>query len=366
MVRKQRIFSVSSPAADQLETTHSQPFLSKFAASFTPIICLSAISHNQIVSGGDCAIVWNVEKQVEELVLRNKFNNAFVSVCATVKQDYILTANQNESTVNIYNFTNGELVKQLDDHEDQVNDVVVTPDDKYIVSGSSDRRILIWTLLPGKIFSTVPFELLWNLQGHSGAVTTVLVTPKITHIVSGSADKQLRVWDFHSGECVQTLTGHTFGIDKVLTTSANDKLVSSAGNQIKIFDFSLSTCVKTIITKTSVKGGLALSTDNKLIYAGNYFGGIEIFEMITGVVVRNLTFHNSIAVKCLLMSEEGKLVSSDNRGNLFLFDCNTGKKNYNAHMCGHDHVINNLYATKRSHHVISVSKDALIKIWDVR
>ena len=70
-------------------------------------------------------------------------------------------------------------------HAKQVTTVVVTRDNKYIISGSEDNTIRIWNLLE-KTQESV-------LQGHSKQVTTVAATSDNKYIISSSLDKTIRI-----------------------------------------------------------------------------------------------------------------------------------------------------------------------------
>ena len=50
-----------------------------------------------------------------------------------------------------------------------------------------------------------------TLAGHTDAVLSVAVSSDGTTAVSGSADKTVRVWDLTTGECRQTLAGTRMG-----------------------------------------------------------------------------------------------------------------------------------------------------------
>ena len=50
-------------------------------------------------------------------------------------------------------------------------------------------------------------------MGHSREVTSVSFSPGGSRIVSGSQDKTVRVWDAVTGEVINTLTGHSYGLE---------------------------------------------------------------------------------------------------------------------------------------------------------
>ena len=46
-------------------------------------------------------------------------------------------------------------------------------------------------------------------KGHSSPVISIAISPDRNSIVSGSWDETIKVWDIHSGECLNTLEGHS-------------------------------------------------------------------------------------------------------------------------------------------------------------
>jgi WD40 repeat protein len=73
-----------------------------------------------------------------------------------------------------------------------VRAVAVSPDGRFIVSGSDDRTVKVWELESGR--------LLRSLEGHTGGVRAVAVSPDGRFIVSGSEDRTIRAWDPESRE----------------------------------------------------------------------------------------------------------------------------------------------------------------------
>jgi WD40 repeat protein len=76
--------------------------------------------------------------------------------------------------------------------------MVVSPDERHIVSGSYDGTVAVWDLDSG--------TRLHSLQGHQESVNSVAVSPDGRHIVSGSYDGTVAVWDLESGRCLASLT----------------------------------------------------------------------------------------------------------------------------------------------------------------
>jgi WD40 repeat protein len=72
-----------------------------------------------------------------------------------------------------------------------VNSVIISSDNKFIVSGSIDKTIRVWDRESG--------TQLKKLKGHNGWVNSVAISSDNKFIVSGSQDKTIRVWERENG-----------------------------------------------------------------------------------------------------------------------------------------------------------------------
>ena len=105
-------------------------------------------------------------------------------------------------------------------HTGSVTSVAFSPDGTYIVSGSNDKTIRVWSK-QGQVGS--PF------QGHTHSVNSVAFSPDGGHIVSGSKDKTIRIWDAQSGfQVCNSLQGHTNSVNSVAFSSDGLKIVSGS------------------------------------------------------------------------------------------------------------------------------------------
>jgi WD40 repeat protein len=126
-------------------------------------------------------------------------------------------------------------------HDDTVNAISISPDDKLIASVSGDGSLKIWNLASGALVNrmrlgaggvTVVFSpdghtiatgcsdgkvRLWNPENgmslpftasHDGAVTALAWTPDGKVLVTGGEDKTLRYWNVSTGHQLARITAH--------------------------------------------------------------------------------------------------------------------------------------------------------------
>uniref|UniRef100_A0A915Q2Y3 NLE domain-containing protein n=1 Tax=Setaria digitata TaxID=48799 RepID=A0A915Q2Y3_9BILA len=93
-------------------------------------------------------------------------------------------------------------------HQQLVNQVMFSPNARYIASASFDKSIKLWCGRTGAFIST--------LRGHVQAVYQIAWSADSRLLVSGSADSTLKVWDIYKQGLCMHLPGHgdeVFAVD---------------------------------------------------------------------------------------------------------------------------------------------------------
>ena len=216
-----------------------------------------------------------LSKLLEDTKTLSGHNNSVRSVAITPDRKYIVSGSD-DNTIKIWDFNSGKEIKTLSGHNNEVMSVAITPDEKYIVSGSADKTIKIWDFNSGENVKT--------LSGHNGSVYSVAITPDEKYIVSGSADNTIKIWDFESGKEIKTLFGHNSSVWSIAITPDGKYIVSGSGDKtIKIWDigditkvFSSNFMIKSL-KKADKKRADLIEYDTKIFTDVNK-GSWEVFE----------------------------------------------------------------------------------------
>ncbi|KAL5381218.1 hypothetical protein DPSP01_007211 [Paraphaeosphaeria sporulosa] len=92
-------------------------------------------------------------------------------------------------------------LQTLEGHSGGVISVAFSPDSTQLASASSDTTVKIWEVSNGACLQT--------LEGHSGGVISVAFSADSTRLASASDDTTVKIWEVSSGACLQTLEGNS-------------------------------------------------------------------------------------------------------------------------------------------------------------
>lgn len=117
------------------------------------------------------------------------------------------------------------LVRALKGHSHYVQDVTVSSDQRFCLSGSWDCTLRLWKI--SKCHKRAPYTKR-RFVGHTGGVMSVAFSFDKRKILSGSCDKTVRLWNA-VGECKFVFEGPTGHSGYVISICLGHAVIVSAG-----------------------------------------------------------------------------------------------------------------------------------------
>lgn len=159
-------------------------------------------------------ISYDLDKKVER-----KIDNKQAVNCIAVSNDQRnIYCADNDLALKQYDIR-GTVTRTFEGHNDVINSVAIAINNKFIVTGSSDKTAKVWDALAGK--------LLFTLEGHEWKVTSVAISLDCKYIVTGSTDGSVKLWNAEDGKLVRSFSGVGNQVVNV-TINNNNKLIGSA------------------------------------------------------------------------------------------------------------------------------------------
>ncbi|MCX5717404.1 MAG: WD40 repeat domain-containing protein [Nitrospirae bacterium] len=254
----------------------------------------------------------------------------------------------------VYAYEKPEVFVQMG-HSGEITSMAISPDGRYMLSGSQDTTIKLWDVSTGREVRT--------FQGHSGFVNSVAFSPDGRYAVSGSTDKTIKFWDVSTGREVRTFQGHSDEVTCV-AFSPDGQYVLSGGGDIKLWEVSTGRRVKRVFWGQSWRVySLAFSPDGKYALSGSE-EGIKLWDVSTGKEVRRFGGHSfSVA-----FSPDGKYALSGGWDKTVkLWDVSTGREVRRFE--GHTSDVRSVAFSPNGRYVLSGSNliggDGIIRFWEV-
>ncbi|CDI73736.1 receptor for activated C kinase, RACK protein, putative [Eimeria praecox] len=220
----------------------------------------------------------------------------------------------------------------LEGHTDWVT-AISTPTVKSntIISSSRDKKIIVWNLNDSPDAESVGYARR-ALTGHSQCVQDVVISSDSNFALSGSWDKTLRLWDLNVGETVRTFQKHTSDVNSVAFSADNRQIVSGSRDRTVRLWNTLADCKYTIEEgqHTDWVSCVRFSPSPKepLIVSCGWDKLVKVWSLTSCKLMTNLVGHTSV-LYTVTVSPDGSLCASGGKdGVAMLWDVSEGKHLY--------------------------------------
>ncbi|KAH9486256.1 Transducin beta-like protein 3 [Psilocybe cubensis] len=216
-------------------------------------------------------------------------------------------------------------------HEKDINALDISPNDRFLVSGSQDRTAKIFeiqyiTSSNGSVRGEL--KLVGTCKGHKRGVWTVRFGRAERVLATGSGDKTVKLWSLDDYACLRTFEGHTNSVLRVDFLCAGMQLVSAGSDGlVKVWNVREEECVATLDNHEDKVWALAVSSDERTIISGAADSVVTFWEDCTeeaetekenkraDAVLKDQDFMNYVALRdykraielALAMAQPGRL-----------------------------------------------------------
>ncbi len=182
--------------------------------------------------------------------------------------------------------------------------------------------------------------------------------------VSGSTDGTLRVWDVNSGQCLQTLEGHTVCVDS-LALSADSRIAVSGSEDgtLRVWNLQSGRCQKVLKEHMGFHSSLILrlSADGRTAVTGSVDNVLKVWD-INGTCSNRKSLGKQItAIDFSCLSNRVVTGGADKFISTWMLKANNCQLSY----CAEQGVIRSVFIDDNHGRIISTGWDNNIKIWNI-
>jgi guanine nucleotide-binding protein subunit beta-2-like 1 protein len=232
-----------------------------------------------------------------------------------------------------------------------------------IISGSRDKSLILWNLTrESEQNYGVPRR---ALTGHSHFIQDLTISSDGQFALSGSWDGTLRLWDLNFGTTTRRFVGHSKDVLSVAFSADNRQIVSGSRDKtIKLWN-TLGECKYTIEDQGHTEWVSCVrfspNTQNPIIVSGGWDKMVKVWLLTNCKLKTSLPGHTAY-INSVAVSPDGSLCASGGRdGTARLWDLNEGKHLYSLDA---GDIIHTLCFSPTRYWLCAATQQS-IKIWDL-
>ncbi|KAM7444018.1 pre-rRNA processing protein [Porites harrisoni] len=221
-----------------------------------------------------------------------------------------------------------DAIRVLRGHQLSITCLCISPDDKFVFSGSKDCSIIKWNLetgeKEGKILGC--HKASKGSKGHSGHVLSLTVTTDNKFLASGGMDKVIHIWDPLSLQHIHTFKGHKDAVSGVTFRRGTHQLFSCSHDRtVKIWNLDEMAYVETLFGhEDSVTGIDSLSRD-RAVTCGGRDRTLRVWKVVEESQLVFNAQGNLGSLDCVHLINEEHMVSGADNGSLSLWSVSKKK-----------------------------------------
>ena len=275
----------------------SQLFFGHKGDELDCIMAVKFLPGNQFLlsAGMDKSIkCWNLSDNSEQFTIKRAHVGFGVKSLAVVPdgKTFFSGAFSDEPVVKKWDFGTQQVLGEYNGSSFKAYESCISPEGKYLLSASSINSdwlsapyragmIDIWNIADGKLIN--------SLRKHQFEVFSVDISPDAKYMLSGSRDKTVKYWDFPSGRLIKTFSDHHSTVTQVRFYDEGNKFVSASRDKSIIFH-DLKSNKATIVSNAHAGeiSSIDFTPDRKYLFSASHDGSIKIWDLTKNQLLATL------------------------------------------------------------------------------
>jgi small GTP-binding protein len=234
----------------------------------------------------------------------------------------------------------------------------------YAFSDNAERIIAVRSGKQLELFKLETGDCYQTLDGHTKRVTCVAWSADLRRAVSGAQDNTLRLWNVPKRLCYRVLEGHKSAVTSVAWSVDHRLIVSSSeDNTVRLWDAGAGACLRVLKGHTDGVRTACFGNHNKIL-SGSKDHTVRVWDLTTGDCVRILEGHTGDVSTIAVDANQRYLLSGSEDNTVRLWDLETGLC---VHvLTGHKSYVRTIAWSAHGDRAVSGGLDNSLRLWDIR
>ena len=352
---RQKIISASLDGSIKIWKTSSGKLIYHLDAHEKAILTAELLEQGtKFISGSQDGTIrlWNIRLGVQIGIIEI-FENSVNSIALTSDGTKVISAL--DAQIKIYDLNQFKTMNIIKS-EKAINALIITPDEKMIVTGGDDNLLRVWDLQTMKQITT--------LEGHSKQILALKVFSNGRYIVSGSADNTIRIWDLiDQHQAIKVLRGCSNSVTSLELFSNDNKIISGCfDNIVRLWDLKTYSLIDTFKFHEGPVTTICVTSDENLYISGSKDKTIAVVKINEKYLFHQLRGHLD-SISCLIIIDNIKLISGSSDRTMRIWDLSKGTTI--RVLKSHRAPVSTLLAHVNHSRMFSAAADGSLHMWDL-